>query len=64
MDERSRVIRDLLVRLSEVGINPDRPFLADFVPGQGWSFSQEDRELSSSSPREVSDATKVRPQAR
>lgn len=49
MDERSRVIRDLLIRLAEVGINPDRPFLADFVPGKGWVFSQDDRELSSSS---------------
>lgn len=61
MDERSRVIRDLLIRLHEVGIDPDRPFLADFVPGQGWTFSQDDRELSSSPSREVQDGSKVRP---
>jgi len=48
MDERQRVIRDLLQRLAEVGINPDRPFSADWVPGLGWAFSQEGRELSSS----------------
>lgn len=60
MDERSLVIRDLLVRLAEVGINPDRPFLADFIPGQGWTFSQDDRELSSSSAG-GSNAPKVRP---
>lgn len=61
MDERSRVIRDLLVRLHEVGIDPDRPFLADFVPGQGWAFSQEAREPSSSSAAGAPDATKVQP---
>lgn len=55
MDERQRVIRDLLVRLSEAGIEPDRPFLADFIPGQGWAFSQEPRAAvpgASSSVRE------------
>lgn len=56
MDERQRVIRDLLIRLSEVGINPDRPFLADFIPGQGWTFSQDEHGASpggsSSSVRE------------
>lgn len=72
MDERSRVIRDLVIRLEEVGIKPDRPFLADFIPGQGWTFSQDEnhpnREPSSSSLREVQDdaipKTYVRPQGR
>jgi len=66
VDERQRVIRDLLLRLAEVGINPDRPFLADFIPGRGWTFSQDDESASSSSSAETGgfDATKIRPQAR
>lgn len=65
MDERQRVIRDLLVRLAEAGIQPDRPFLADYIPGQGWVFSQDEREPSSSSSSAgAQDATKVRPQVR
>lgn len=63
MDERTRVIRDLLVRLEEAGIAPDGPFLADFVPGQGWTFSQDDRELPSSSAG-GQDGSRVRTQAR
>lgn len=63
MDERARVIRDLLIRLEEVGVDPDRPFLADFVPGQGWTFSQDEREPSSSSAG-VQDGSKVRAQVR
>lgn len=69
MDERARVIRDLLVRLNEVGINPDRPFDAVFVPGLGWRFEQDgQRELvddaspgaSSSSAGGVSETSTVR----
>jgi len=41
MDERSRVIRDLLVRLHEVGISPDRPFSVDFIPGEAPRFHDE-----------------------
>jgi len=53
VDERQRVIRDLLQRLAEVGINPDRPFHADFIPGLGWSFGQDDESASSSSSSAV-----------
>lgn len=66
MDERQRVIRDLLVRLHEVGVRPDRPFLADFIPGQGWTFSQDDdvngnaSSASRVSATEDVDETKVR----
>lgn len=59
VDERQRVIRDLLIRLAEAGIVPDRPFDAVFVPGLGWTFEQDpprDNGSSSSSsagvPRE------------
>lgn len=38
VDERQRVIQDLLVRLEEVGISPDEPFDATFMPGRGWTF--------------------------
>lgn len=72
MDERARVIRDLIIRLNEVGINPDRPFIADFIPGQGWTFSQDEHGAapgasSSSLCEEQNDAipkTGVRPQGR
>lgn len=40
VDERQRVIRDLLLRLAENGISPDEPFDATFIPGVGWSFSR------------------------
>lgn len=63
MDERQRVIRDLLQRLAEAGISPDRPFSADWVPGLGWAFSQEGRELSSSAagvPEGANAQTQVR----
>lgn len=59
VDERQRVIRDLLLRLSESGVDPAGPFSATFIPGQGWTFAQEPRGeagSSSSSPqREVND---------
>jgi len=72
MDERARVIRDLILRLNAVGVNPDRPFIADFIPGQGWTFSQDEHGSasgsSSSSLREESEhaipKTGVRPQNR
>jgi len=38
MDERQRVIRDLLVRLHEAGISPDEPFSVDFLPGEAPRF--------------------------
>lgn len=42
VDERTLVIADLLVRLAEVGINPDRPWSATWIPGAGgWAFAQE-----------------------
>jgi len=49
MDERQRVIRDLLIRLHEVGINPDRPFSVDFLPGAPPRFSQDESDGPSSS---------------
>jgi len=47
MDERQRVIRDLLLRLHEVGINPDRPFSVDFFPGEPPRFSQDESDVPS-----------------
>jgi len=38
MDERQRVIRDLLLRLHEAGIGPDEPFSVDFIPGEAPRF--------------------------
>lgn len=49
VDERQRVIRDLLLRLEAVGISPERPFDASFVPGLGWTFEQVDGSASSPS---------------
>jgi len=49
VDERQRVIRDLLQRLAEVGVDPDRPFQATFLPGVGWTFENYDESASSSS---------------
>lgn len=49
VDERQRVIRDLLQRLAEVGISPDEPFDATFIPGRGWSFERHEAVSSSSS---------------
>jgi len=60
VDERTLVIRDLILRLEAVGINPEEPFTAEFVPGRGWTFSQESRELSSSSAG-VAHGAKVHP---
>jgi len=63
VDERTRVIRDLLRRLAEVGIEPERPWSATHVPGEGWTFAQDDESASSSSsPRErESIGAKVQP---
>jgi len=41
MDERQRVIRDLLLRLHEAGISPDAPFSVDFIPGEAPRFHSE-----------------------
>lgn len=49
MDERQRVIRDLLVRLHEVGITPDEPFSVDFIPGEAPRFHSESASSSFSS---------------
>lgn len=49
VDERQRVIQDLLVRLAELGISPDEPFDATFIPGLGWSFEQNAGSASSPS---------------
>jgi len=49
VDERQRVIRDLLVRLEEAGICPNEPFDAVFTPGVGWRFEQGEAVSSSSS---------------
>lgn len=63
MDERQRVIRDLLLRLEEAGIHPERPFDATFIPGVGWTFEQSAESASSSSSSAGTggvNATKVR----
>jgi len=49
MDERQRVIRDLLLRLHEAGISPDAPFSVDFIPGQAPRFHDESASSSFSS---------------
>lgn len=49
VDERRRVIADLLVRLSEVGIEPESRWSATFLPGVGWAFEAEPEAGSSSS---------------
>jgi len=68
VDERLRVIRDLMVRLSELGIEPEAGFSATFVPGEGWTFSSETVEAGSSSSSaggaHASSSTIVRPQRR
>lgn len=43
VDERRRVIADLLVRLSEAGIEPETQWTATFLPGIGWAFEAETR---------------------
>lgn len=49
VDERTRVIRDLLLRLSEVGIEPEAGFTATHLPGEGWIFEPDVGSVSSSS---------------
>lgn len=50
VDERQRVIRDLILRLHEAGITPDEPFSVDFIPGEAPTFrSERDGSASSSS---------------
>jgi len=48
VDERQRVIRDLLLRLHEAGISPDAPFSVDFIPGEAPRFHTEVDESASS----------------
>jgi len=38
VDERTLVIRRLLVELQRSGIEPESEWYAEFVPGEGWSF--------------------------
>lgn len=69
VDERQRVIRQLLISLHRIGIDAEQGFTATFIPGQGWTFEQDDGGTSgsSSSSREVSDeasSKSVRPQGR
>lgn len=63
MDERQRVIRDLLVRLHEAGISPDEPFSVDFIPGEAPRFRSESESpsLFSSGVSGSSNATKILP---
>jgi len=62
VDERQRVIRDLLQRLHEVGISPDEPFSVDFIPGEAPRFSSESASSSfSSAVTGVRDAAKILP---
>jgi len=61
VDERRRVIADLLVRLSEAGIEPDSKWSATFLPGLGWAFDAEPSEdVSSSSSAGGAREAKVR----
>lgn len=59
MDERQRVVRDLLLRLAECGIAPEEPFTATHLPGEGWTFDADVREPLSSAAGDK-DAEKVR----
>lgn len=56
VDERLRVIRDLMLRLQEAGISPHSAFSATFIPGEGWTFSSESNEVVSSSSSSAGDA--------
>lgn len=49
VDERRRVIADLLVRLEEAGIKPETRWTATYLPGLGWAFEAEPEAGSSSS---------------
>jgi len=69
VDERQRVIRDLMLRLEAAGIAPDSAFSATFVPGEGWTFANESDETVSSSSSSAGGAhatisSGVRPQSR
>lgn len=54
ISERERVIANLVRSLESVGIDPDGPFSATFIPGEGWTFSSDapTQTGSSSSSRE------------
>jgi len=68
MDERSRVIRNLCRELSRVGINPEGPFSATFIPGEGWTFASDELEdaaaSSSSGESESKEQANVQARAR
>lgn len=61
VDERRRVIADLLVRLSEAGIEPESHWTATFLPGVGWAFEAERNESSSSSAGGAREASERKP---
>jgi len=54
VDERTLVIRDLLLRLEACGIAPEEPWEATFMPGLGWTFEQS---VGSASPSSFSAGT-------
>lgn len=49
VDERQRVLRDLMLRLEEAGIAPDSAFSATYIPGEGWTFTSDEPASGSSS---------------
>jgi len=65
VDERTLVIRGLLVELSKRGIEPESEWTAEFVPGRGWTFYAEGTVSASSSSFSagtgVTDAAKILP---
>jgi len=66
VDERTLVIRRLLVELERSGIEPESEWYAEFVPGVGWSFHAGDGSASSSSSSAGTGVTDeaIRPKAR
>lgn len=61
VDERLRVIRDLMLRLQEAGISPNSAFSATFIPGEGWTFSGDSSEAVSSSSSSAGGARETSP---
>lgn len=41
LSERELVIRSLHAALEDAGINPDGPFTATYIPGEGWTYETE-----------------------
>lgn len=59
LDERAEVIRRFCLELQKLGLNPDRPFTAEFVPGRGWTFEADADDGPSSSQATVQEAPNV-----